>query len=69
MRLPLRRRSRVQGEPIRCSVPWLQRKPVAGSTRRNFSSSSISCVMVPSSLTVRSNFMGARFSSAGDSFR
>ncbi|MNO89796.1 hypothetical protein D3C76_812900 [compost metagenome] len=68
MRLALRRRLPVQGEPIRLSLPSLQRTPAAGSTRRSFSSSSISWVMVPSSLTVRSSFIGSRLASGGDSF-
>jgi hypothetical protein len=67
MRLSLRRSVRVQGESTRRWVPSLQRTPAAGSTRRNFSSSSINWVMVPSSLTVRSNFMGGRLTSGGDS--
>ncbi|MNG31817.1 hypothetical protein D3C84_1176910 [compost metagenome] len=57
MRLELRHLLSTHPGPTRCTLPLLQRNPVAGSTLRSFNSSSNSCVMVPSSLTVRSSFI------------
>ncbi|MNR62608.1 hypothetical protein D3C85_1846810 [compost metagenome] len=57
MRSKLRQLLPTQGDPTRRRLPLLQRTPNTGSTWRSFSSSNSSCVMVPSSLTVRSIFM------------